>query len=737
MNMNLTSRDADASAGTPKAKPPKAGLTSVAAPAFAALAFAAFPLFAGEPVVIDERLQGHEIGSRLEILEDRTGRLTFEQVKSEKFARVLVPGKGEKLKEVLARLKEPAFVQSNIPAPGFGFTRSVFWARFTAENKSQRAAEFHLELDYPMIDHIDLFDESHPKPMTAGDHLPFRRRAVQYRNFVFPLQLDSGARRTYYLRLETTSSMNLPLAVWPPAALAVKINDEQMALGLFYGMTLVMILYNLFIFLSVRDRSYLLYVLFIVSFILMQLTLNGLAFQYLWPDWIWWANNSLPFFMFTTISSAALFTNVFLSNRETSPFFHKIMIGFAVCSLVCLSGSLFLDYFLSIQIATTLMLVAVTACMWNGIASLLRGYRPARFYLIAWAAVLLGGVLYTLKTFAVIPNTFITNNGAQIGFAMMVVLFSLGLADRINALREKLGNLNQEVSLARANLELIGADHARIKGELNEAKTQLVQAEKLSSLGQMVAGVAHEINNPVNYISGARQNLARELAELEAFLKNLTGDDPDAREVAQDFARRFATMGQFTADIKTGAEKITEINRALRSYSRLDPDPVENVRIDTVIDDSLVILRARIKRHAVERRYGETALITCHPSHLGQVFNNLIANASDAIDEKLAKEKAAGREFQGKILVSTGNASRNGREGIFVQVEDNGDGVPLEIRAKIMDAFFTTKPSGVGTGLGLAVCGKIVSDHGGALEVGDSAELGGASFRVWAPAHRA
>jgi len=293
--------------------------------------------------------------------------------------------------------------------------------------------------------------------------------------------------------------------------------------------------------------------------------------------------------------------------------------------------------------------------------------------------------------------------------------------------------MEEEIQTAQNQLEHVHQEHQKIFKELEEATQHLIQAEKLSTLGAMVAGVAHEINNPVNYSQGASHSIAQELNDFDILLKDLVGDDPEAAEIKAEFAQRFEKMHSLLQNIKLGLGKITEMNHALRNYSRRDTQPSANTRLEQVIDESLVILTSKIKRHTIKKQFQDVPAVTCYPTHLGQVITNLIANASDALNEKIEELRNTGQSFQGEIQVSLEENPFQGRPGVSIRVEDNGTGVPPEIRDKIMEAFYTTKPSGIGTGLGLAICGKIMKEHEGTLVVKDSQNLKGACFEMWLP----
>jgi signal transduction histidine kinase len=288
--------------------------------------------------------------------------------------------------------------------------------------------------------------------------------------------------------------------------------------------------------------------------------------------------------------------------------------------------------------------------------------------------------------------------------------------------RVRLEGTNEELKLqhasARANLDAIAHEREALVAELDEAQKQLVQAEKMASLGQQVSGIAHEIGNPLNYISGSAQLMNLEIMDIEEKCADAGADE------------HFEKLREHLTDIETGCEKIREISQAMRNYSRLDDTATPGVDLVAVAREALVILEGKARGVTLTMAPKEVPTITCHRSHVGQVIMNLVGNAIDALQER---REAEGVESCGRILVDLRALANNGAEGVEILVDDDGPGVPKHIRAKILEPFFTTKPAGKGTGLGLAITSKIVANHGGRITIETSESLGGASFRVWLP----
>ena len=257
--------------------------------------------------------------------------------------------------------------------------------------------------------------------------------------------------------------------------------------------------------------------------------------------------------------------------------------------------------------------------------------------------------------------------------------------------------------------------------DLKESQAQLLQSEKMASLGQMVAGVAHELNTPLGYVKNNVQllrELSEPLFELAAAQARLGQclNDPDCDEAslaqalqAAEQARQQAApellaedLQQLYGDTLYGLEQIAELVVGLKDFARLDRAMSEEVDLNDCIRSALLIARNNIKDKAeVVQQLGELPRIACAPSQINQVLLNLLTNAAQAIDG------------MGRIQIR----SWADAQGIHISLQDNGRGMPAEVMAKIFDPFFTTKPVGQGTGLGLSISYKIVQDHGGQIRV--------------------
>ncbi|GAB1544550.1 hypothetical protein NUACC21_72260 [Scytonema sp. NUACC21] len=292
------------------------------------------------------------------------------------------------------------------------------------------------------------------------------------------------------------------------------------------------------------------------------------------------------------------------------------------------------------------------------------------------------------------------------------------LANSLNQLIQWVGDYTHELELARQTLEQRVEERTQelqlALQDLQETQGQLIQTEKMSSLGQMVAGVAHEINNPVNFIYGNLECASDYFRDLLDLLHLYQQHHPNQTMLIEEKIKQMdleflsEDLTKLLSSMKIGAQRIREIVLSLRNFSRLDEAEMKAVDIHEGIDNTLLILNHRLK-HGIEviRNYGNLPLLECYPAQLNQVFMNILSNAVDALlddSDRVSKQ----------IEIETSKFSNH---YIKVGIRDNGPGIPLEIRNKLFDPFFTTKPVGKGTGLGLSICYKIIEKHKGTIEV--------------------
>ncbi len=423
--------------------------------------FLTTPLSAVEELSIKNNDAKIFLGNRCETLEDKAGNINVYSILSGDY--------------------DKSFKSVKSMIPNYGFTKSAYWVRFNLNNNTLNDFSKALEVAFPLLDNIQLYifsiNNGHHDLIQheiSGRNFSFKNRIVEHRNFIFPFKIKPDEKLTVLLRIETDDGMIFPINIWNTDYLNERIQIEHFLFGIYYGIILVMILYNFFIFIFTRDRNYLIYILYIAFFGLFQMAMNGLAVQYLWPDYPWWGIHANPFFIGMSALFGSYFSIKFLNMPVIIPRINKIMQSLMGASFLLVVCSLFVDYSITILAGQILPLVMIFTGIPAAVICLKRGNRSARFYLIAWTAFFVGVILSTLRVMGLLPHNFITEYGLQIGSGLEMILLSIALADKINIMKKEKEDAQQEV---------INSQQIMVSS-LNKSKEEIEEAHRLLSLSE-------------------------------------------------------------------------------------------------------------------------------------------------------------------------------------------------------------------------------------------------------------
>ncbi|ASU36460.1 sensor histidine kinase [Mucilaginibacter xinganensis] len=658
---------------------------------------------------------------------------------------VLQINKELSLKDVLS---SKDFKRCDKDVPNLGFSAFSTWIRFTVTNQT-KYPDLLLDLAYPILDEVELFtpdSQNQYHGILMGEIKNFDTRKYKQPDYIFDLDIPYSTTKTYYLRIKSSEQLILPVSVNQKNDLWQFLSRENQLSGIFFGAVLIMFLYNLFIFFTVRDKSYIYYVIYVASVGLTQLGIKGFAFQYLWGNSPAFELKSVIVFACLGAIAATLFTRSFLLTRQRARRFDIVLIIViilqAIALLITLAGKVQAGFQL-MQLSTTLFAFSIL------IASaivMLKGYRPAKYVFFSWSVLLIGAVIFALKDNGVLPYNTFTGYSMQAASVIEMALLSFGLADRINILkREKAESQAEALEIARENERIIREQNVMLELKVNErtaelsesnfelnkiltdlkqTQSQLVESEKMASLGQLTAGIAHEINNPINFVTSNIKPLNRDIEIMfEAFsvIENVSLSDATATDKQKqindykeelDFDYLTLEIRQLINGINEGATRTAEIVKSLRIFSRLDEDDLKKADINEGLESTMIIannmLHNKIK---IIKEYGILPKIECYAGKLNQVFLNIIANAVYAVHKKFGENEG------GEITISTSHDDKN----VYVKIADNGAGMDAQTQKRVFEPFFTTKDVGEGTGLGMSIAYNTIKKHNGIISV-DSIE---------------
>lgn len=372
------------------------------------------------------------LGPYLKIFEDREKTFTLSRIISDK--------------------NKKYFLHNTMHSPSFGFTGSAFWVQFTVPPEMLHKKNLLLELDYPLMDHADIYipdSRGVYREKRYGTLRPFSSRDLQHRNLVIKIPDDHTPDAAFYMRFENEDRMEFPMRLWTEEAFKHNIYLEQFILGIYYGILLVMMLYNLFIFFSVRDVSYLYYVLYILAMGVFQLGQNGFLYQFFAmfrdPPPV----HFMPLTQGLLIAAILQFSQSYLNTKEYAKKFHLLMDILKACAFAYIAFFFVLGYTISILIGVAITFVLIPVIMGSGITVVLKKYRPSYYFMAAWSVMFVAGFLFLLRVIAVIPHNTLTNYILHIGTTIEVILLSLGLGDRFNLIREERERISNELKIAK------------------------------------------------------------------------------------------------------------------------------------------------------------------------------------------------------------------------------------------------------------------------------------------------
>ncbi|OJV52184.1 MAG: hypothetical protein BGO31_00495 [Bacteroidetes bacterium 43-16] len=654
--------------------------------------------------------------------------------------------------------RSAAFEPVESEVPNFGTHKNSVWLKLLIKNNSFTPS-FVLYMDNPTLDEVELFwqpqDSDTFKRQLLTKDQPLSVRKHKGSDFVFRLDQEDTQATVYYVRIKGEQPLILPVSVNLPNAQLAEMLKKNWLNGIYFGLVLIMATYNFFIYASVKDSSYLYYVMFICFAGITQLMLKGIAFQYFWPNTPFFEQHGMVLFASLSGAAGLLFTRQFLNLKKDFPILNKLiilaLIPFGV-SIILIPFSRQLSFLFMRNATTVGALIALMVSIY-----VFRKSRKASvvYFVVAWCKLIAGSIIYLLYNYGILKYSTFTNYSVQLSSAIEMTLLSLALASRINILeKEKENSRRTALRLARENTRIVKEQNIHLEEQVNkrteelvlkndilnetyedlkQAQSKLVIAEKMSSLGQLTAGIAHEINNPINFVASNVSPLRRDfkalldaLEKIESIgLKDDTTTESKKKEIDQfksdeDLDYLKTEIGFLLNGIQDGATRTAEIVKGLRVFSRVDEAELKAADVNDGIRSTLVIVNNLLHGITLVEDLKECPQILCYPGKLNQVFLNIITNAIGAIRER------HGNEEGGRLEISTYS---EGEDTICIMIKDNGIGMDELTLSKLYEPFFTTKKVGEGMGLGMSIVFSIIKEHNATILV-DSVKNEGTVFTI-------
>ncbi len=654
--------------------------------------------------------------------------------------------------DILERID--SFSSNNCKNFNFGINKQVVWIKIETKDFSSFSNPL-LVLNSASIDYVYLYPIKGDKivhEQVTGRLIGINNRYLQSHKIVFEISKEELKSDFLLLKIENSDKKIFTAYITEDYDFKSIIDFENILFGLLTGVFVGLFFYNLFLYFSVRDKIYLVYVLHTLLVWFAQASILGFTQVLIWPEWDYMNARSIVIFSSLVSLVGIWFLRIFLLTKQYVP---KLDFGFNIIYFVyffILSNAFFFSITLSYQVILVTQSIVVLYVLIVAWVTLRLGFRPARYYLLAWSVFMIGIFLFVFSEMGIIPTNNLTAYIMPFGSALEVVLLSFALADKINILKkEKEEEQAAKLRMFKENEELIREQNVMLEQKvtirteelesalrnLQNTQSQLVNQEKMASLGQLTAGIAHEINNPINFVSSNIAPLKRDIKDIMEVINfyRVTGEKEftpssikEAKQLEVDLELDYVLdeVDQLLKGMEDGAKRTVEIVKGLRLFSRVDEQDIKKVDLHDGINSTIILLNSSIPgKIRIVREFGELPLVECLAGKINQVFMNIINNAVHALADHLETIKDPRIDIRTKVFP----------DHVVVEIEDNGPGMPLSVKQKIFEPFFTTKAVGKGTGLGLSIVYSIIENHKGSLEV--ISEVGqGTIFKISLPIYQ-
>lgn len=630
------------------------------------------------------------LASAAQVLEDPTGLLTIEDVRSARMA---------------GQFKSSVTGGSDL---NFGYTASAYWLRLPMRRSDAAPSNWLLEIPYTKLNELE-FHAPQGQPVLTGKALPLSSRPVFHRFFVFPVELTT-TEQYFYVRATSSYALTLPLVAWQPMVFDGYQQRALILQALYMGGLLSLLLYNLLLFVSLRDKRFLLYSLYAFFFGLGIAASNGYGRLFMWPEWAAFDEVAQGAMLSIAAFFATQFARLFLQTKQRTPRMDVVLglsSGLFFVTGICLLAGVFLavpvrPLYQLLMLNSIVMGSLIFVSGWQALRS---GDIGARFFVLAWTVLWLGVVLAAMRSFAWLPTNALTSYILQICSAFEMLLLSLALADIIHTERlAREQSQQQALEAQRQMVEMLKTSEEKLERAVQERTEQLKasldqQNEMLNQYVRFGSLISHEFRNPLAIINGQLSVIRKE---------HENGVDR--------IGQRVAAIGSATKRLARLFEKWLQSDRLKGNLQTISPS---TIRFQTWLQHMVEANVYLLLNHPVVWRWADAVPhLWADESLLEIAVANLLENA--------CKYSPPGSG----IVIET----RVQADFVGIAILDQGCGIAPDQQGLIFDEFFRVAPESnvMGMGLGLSIVARIAKAHGGHIEL-KSALAQGSCFCIWLP----